>query len=245
MRREERTSIHLLLAAAVSVFSVMLILITIAMPWELWMNPLITIGCVSVWCLHIGRSGSGAFYEYLCAGLMMAECFFFGVHENCLYDIPAVICIMILIFSMLDKKRLLYMTAAMYVLVLLYHILHLHTISSDMGIQNMIRLGVGISVVAGALEIARHRINRRGEDRKRYDDAFAQLEITGRQNAVFLSNVSHELRTPINMVLGISEVAMEKDLSPDLICIRFSWPESACPTRSTICWTIRRSWRGR
>ena len=216
MRREERTSIHLLLAATVSVFSVMLILITIAMPWELWMNPLITIGCVSVWCLHIGRSGSGAFYEYLCAGLMMAECFFFGVHEDCLYDIPAVICIMILIFSMLDKKRLLYMTAAVYVLVLLYHILHLHTISSDIGIRNMIRLGVGISVVAGALEIARHRINRRREDRKRYDAAFAQLEITGRQNAVFLSNVSHELRTPINMVLGISEVAMEKDLSPEL-----------------------------
>ncbi|MEY8492459.1 response regulator [Lachnospiraceae bacterium 29-91] len=216
MRREERTSIHLLLATTVSVFSVMLILITIAMPWELWMNPLITIGCVSVWCLHIGRSGSGAFYEYLCAGLMMAECFFFGVHEDCLYDIPAVICIMILIFSMLDKKRLLYMTAAVYVLVLLYHILHLHTISSDIGIWNMIRLGVGISVVAGALEIARHRINRRREDRKRYDAAFAQLEITGRQNAVFLSNVSHELRTPINMVLGISEVAMEKDLSPEL-----------------------------
>lgn len=216
MRREERTSIHLLLAATVSVFSVMLLLITMAMPWELWMNPLITIGCVSVWCLHIGRSGSGAFYEYLCAGLMMAECFFFGVHEDCLYDIPAVICIMILIFSMLDKKRLLYMTAAVYVLVLLYHILHLHTISSDMGIRSMIRLGVGISVVAGALEIARHRINRRREDRKRYDAAFAQLEITGRQNAVFLSNVSHELRTPINMVLGISEVAMEKDLSPEL-----------------------------
>ena len=39
---------------------------------------------------------------------------------------------------------------------------------------------------------------------------FNELETAGKQNAVFLSNVSHELRTPINMVIGISEVALGK-----------------------------------
>ena len=101
--------------------------------------------------------------------------------------------------------------------------------------------------MAGSGAIARYRIIRRKGARKRYDNAFAQLEMAGRQNAVFLSNVSHELRTPINMVLGISEVVLEKENSPEIredvrsIQLR----ASACPTRSTICSTIRRLWRGR
>lgn len=216
MRTEEQISMQLLQAATVSVFSVILILITMAMSWEMWMTPLIVIGSVSIWCLHIGRTCSGTFYDYLCAGLLLVEFFFFGIHGDSLYDLPAVACIMVLMFSMLDKKRLLYMIAALYVLILLYHFLYLHTIYSGMETRDIIRLGLGIAVTAGSVEIARHRHNRRRADKKRYDAAFAQLETAGRQNAVFLSNVSHELRTPINMVLGISEVAMEKDLSPEL-----------------------------
>lgn len=63
---------------------------------------------------------------------------------------------------------------------------------------------------------ARSRIKRRRLERKRYQTVLAQLETAGRQNAVFLSNVSHELRTPINMVLGISEVTLEKDISAEI-----------------------------
>ena len=109
MRTEEQTSIHLLLASVVSIFGVMLILIIIAMSWEAWMVPVILIGNSLVWCLHIGRTGSGTFYENLCSGLLMIGFFFFGVHSSTLFDIPAVACIVIFIFSMFDKKRLLYM----------------------------------------------------------------------------------------------------------------------------------------
>ena len=216
MREEEQTSIHLLLAGIVTTFGMMLILITIAFSWEMWMVPVILIGNTLVWVLHIGRFGSEIFYESLCGGLLMVGFFFFGVHRVSLYDIPAVGCMMILIFSMFDKKRLLYMIAALYVLELLYHVFILHTIRDDMGTREMIRLGLGASVMAGSGAIARYRIIRRKGARKRYDNAFAQLEMAGRQNAVFLSNVSHELRTPINMVLGISEVVLEKENSPEI-----------------------------
>ena len=133
MREEEQTSIHLLLAGIVSAFSVMLILITIVMSWEQWMVPVIAVGSFGVWCLHIGRFSRGMFYEYLCAGLMLIEFFFFGVHTESLFDIPAVACIMIFIFSLLDRNRLLYMTAGLYSMVLLYHFLVLHTIHYNMG----------------------------------------------------------------------------------------------------------------
>lgn len=216
MREKEQTSIHLLLASIVTIFGVMLILITIAISWEPWMVPIIVIGNSLVWFLHIGRVGSENFYENLCAGLLMIGFFFFGIHEAVLFDIPAVACMILLIFSMFDKKRLLYMTISLYLLELLYHFLILHTIGYDMGMQNVVRLLFGATIVAGSVSIALYRINRRREARGIHDSILVQLEAASRQNAEFLSNVSHELRTPINMVLGISEVALEKEVSPEI-----------------------------
>lgn len=216
MREKRETSIHLLLASIVTIFGIILILTILAMSWEFWMIPVILFGNTLVWILHIGRTGSDSFYENLCIGLLMVGFFFFGVHTVTLFDIPSVACMLILVFSMFDKKRLLIMTTVLYVLELLYHFFILHTIGPYTGALNFIRLGLGAVVISGAIAIARYRINRRLESRSRYDTTLAQLETSGRQNAEFLSNVSHELRTPINMVLGLSEVILEKDIAPEI-----------------------------
>ena len=216
MGTEGQTSQHLLLAVIISVFSGMMILITVVMPWELWMVPVILTGNFSVWFLHIGRIGTGAVYENLCAGVMMVEFFFFGVHRESLFDMPAVACIMILSLFMLNKKWMLLMIEGLYLLGLLYHFLIFHTISYDMEVEEAVRLVLGTTVTLGGAALARYWTNRRREQRKRYEGTFAELETAGRQNAVFLSNVSHELRTPINMVIGISEVILGKEISPEL-----------------------------
>jgi signal transduction histidine kinase/DNA-binding NarL/FixJ family response regulator len=195
-------------------FGTMLILLTLSMSWEHWMIPIIVMGNSIVWFLHIGRAGTEGFYETLCAGLLLVGFFFYGVHSAVLFDIPAVACMILLVFSMFDKKRLLYMTIGLYLLELLYHFFLLHTVTSGMGIQDIVRLVFGAGVVAGSMAIALYRINKRRDDRALQDSILAQLETAGRQNAEFLSNVSHELRTPTNMVLGISEVVLEKDISP-------------------------------
>ncbi|MDE7006618.1 MAG: sensor histidine kinase, partial [Lachnospiraceae bacterium] len=216
MRAKEQTSIHLLLASIVTIFGVMLILITIAMSWEPWMIPVIVIGNSLVWILHIGRMGADTFYECLCSCLLLIGFFFFGVHNIILYDIPAVACMLLLVFSMFNKKRLIYMTIGLYILELLYHFFILHTIVYLMSMQNLARLGFGAMIVAVAASIAIYRINRRQEDQKTQASILADLETSGRPDAEFLSNVSHELRTPINMVLGISEVILEKNISPEV-----------------------------
>ncbi len=106
MRTKGQTSIHLLLASIVTIVGVMLILLTMAMSWEAWMVPVILIGNTLVWILHITRTGSETFYENLCVGLLMVGLFFFGVHESTLFDLPAIVCMLILVFSMFDKKGL-------------------------------------------------------------------------------------------------------------------------------------------
>ena len=139
MRPGEQTGRHLLLAVIITVFSSILSLVTLVSSWEFWIILLVTAGCFSVWVLHIVKLGSDTFYENLCAGLMLTEFFFWGVHESSLFDVPVVACILVLSLFMLNKKWILHMIVVLYVLLLLYHFLNLKTHSTKMGYQNMIQ----------------------------------------------------------------------------------------------------------
>ena len=205
-----------MLAGITTIFTGMLSIVTVIMDWEFWMILLLVVGCIVVWFLHIVRLGSDTLYENLCAGLLLTEFFFFGVHPSSLFDIPAVSSILILVLFMLNKKWVLYVTAMLYVFAVIYHAVVLHTISYDMGDRNIFSLALGALVTFGSVVLAAHWINRRDAQHQWYSGLFAELKATEKQNAVFLSNVSHELRTPINMVIGISEVALGRDLSPDI-----------------------------
>ncbi len=216
MRAEEQTSRHLLLAVTTTVFSGMLGLVALILSWELWMLPLLTAGCFSVWFLHIAKIGSDTLYENLCTGLMLVEFFFFSIHDSSLFDIPAVACVLILALFMMNKKWITHAIEGLYILVLLYHGLILQTISRRMDWDEVFRLLLGAVIIFCASALARYWINRRNAQRTRYERVFSELETAGKQNALFLSNVSHELRTPINMVIGISEVALGKELPPDI-----------------------------
>ena len=59
MRTEAQTSMHLLMVSTLSIVSVLLSLMAVIMSWELWMLPIIIIGCLTVWWLHIGGGGFG------------------------------------------------------------------------------------------------------------------------------------------------------------------------------------------
>lgn len=216
MRTEAQTSMHLLMAGTLSILSVLLSLITITAGWELWTIPLMMIGCLAVWWLHIGKVGSEMLYENICTGFLLIEFFFFGVHESSLYDIPMVACIVLLLLSLLNRKCLLYLAMLLYAVELLYHFLLLDTINGDIKDNDVLRLLMGAAAVIGSVIVARYRIDRRRRERAKYGDMQKQLETAVRQNADFLSNVSHELRTPVNMVIGISEVTLGKDISPEI-----------------------------
>lgn len=216
MRAEGLTGKHLLLAVITTIFSGMLNILTIIVAWELWFIPVTIAGCFSIWFLHIARIGSATLYETLSAGLLLLEFFFFSVHRTSLYDIPAMAGILVFSLFMLNKKWILHVTISLYALALLYHAFILHTISLSMGFQDMLRLAFGAVVVIGGTSLARYWINQRTAQRKWYENVFTELRTVEKQNAVFLSNVSHELRTPINMVVGISEVALGKELSPQI-----------------------------
>lgn len=211
-----KTDIHLLMVMAVTAFNMLLVMVVCLMSWEMWVIPLIIIITAAAWALHILRLIPETTFEYICSGVMMVEFFFYGVHATSLFDMPVVMGVFILMLSMLDKKILLNLTAITYTLVILYHCIVLHTIGPDMGMLNLARLGLDIVGVAAETLVASRIINRRKMENDQMRGMIIGLKRAKDQNADFLSNISHELRTPINMVTGISEVALGRKLSPEL-----------------------------
>ncbi|MDE5823140.1 MAG: response regulator [Lachnospiraceae bacterium] len=213
---EGQTGIHLLMAGIVSVFGFLLVLITLVMQWELWTVPLVAMGILAIWVIHIGKLGTDAFYEYLCTGVMTIGFFYYGAHDAVLLDVSVIVCILLFMLSLLNKKSLLYLVGTMYGILLLYHLIFLGTVNIDAGMQNLARLGIGVAGTVGALLLSNTMIDRRRAEQESIRGIADQLETAKQRNADFLSNLSHELRTPINMVTGISEVALEKDMSSEL-----------------------------
>jgi PAS domain S-box-containing protein len=48
-----------------------------------------------------------------------------------------------------------------------------------------------------------------------FDNAMKRAEGASRSKSSFLATVSHEIRTPLNAILGISEIEMQRELSPE------------------------------
>ena len=80
---------------------------TIALKWEIWAIPLIALGIIALWYVHVAQRMTADFRLVLYFIFGMVQVFFHGVHETSMFDIAVVSMLFMVTFSLVDKLYIL------------------------------------------------------------------------------------------------------------------------------------------
>ena len=181
------------------------------MSWELWVIPVMLVGVLVSWGLHLTQFMSVRARIWIYTLLMMTSFFFYGIHVSSTYDMGFLMVLIIMIFTTTGEIALIYVCQVTYYATLLYDIIIMCLMDTDWDRLMVTRtaLHVGLMFLAGWL--ARTIIRRWSLIFGKTGNRIAELnESTNRMNS-FMANLSHELRTPINAILGITNVMLDKE----------------------------------
>ncbi|MBP5609054.1 MAG: response regulator [Lachnospiraceae bacterium] len=216
LKNNERVMVfHLIIIIVYSFLAMVLCLETVLMDWEKWVIPILVGTIIAVWYIYIKQpvSPRGRIYMYLL--VMLFALFYYGIHETSLFDIPLILLITLMLFTMVDEDFIIYFFYADYLVILFWHIFVTHAIGSAFTPLEWSRLFMNFAVVVIAGLLFRYTIHSRRRDRKNYEEVIGLMEESNKRSEDFLTNVSHELRTPINAVTGITAVMQEKEFDEE------------------------------
>ena len=206
----------LMILITYTVLGIALIAETILMSWELWAIPIIAASIAICWGLHITQFMSHKIRLYISTILMMVCYFFYGIHITSTYDMPLLMMLIIMIFTTTGEVWLVTACQLTYYFTLAYDIIVMIKTGTEWDSLLVSRTILHIVLMFMTGWIARLII-------KKWDTVFHKSDVkikelnesTARMNA-FMANLSHELRTPINAIIGITNVMVEKEDSPEL-----------------------------
>ena len=194
---------------------------SLLMGWELWVPPLLVLGAIFLWGMHITGNPE---YNVRKVGYFfyaMFLVFFHGVHESSFNDIVIVIVFVMVVYSLLDSVYMMNLFLAEYFIVLIIQLflaLNVEKIIFDVLIisrlvlYNIIVLLVYFSSVRAIGDRLERKLSEEEKD--------ACIEAVDADMEDFLSNISHELRTPVNVVLGMSQMLIKKAVGDEASSIR-------------------------
>ena len=194
---------------------------SVLLRWEFWVPPLLLVGAVLVWAMHI--SGAPEFKLRKIAYLLyvMIMVFYHGVHGSSYYDIAIVIVLTMAALTMFDHVYILNLLFAEYWVILVIQLFLAskeHTVPFD--VVNISRLFLHMNIVIMVYFICVKLVRDKLEWTSSEAEKEARIEAVDADMEDFLSNISHELRTPVNVVLGMSEIQLKKDLGEEAVSIK-------------------------
>ncbi|WP_029322424.1 hybrid sensor histidine kinase/response regulator [Butyrivibrio sp. AE3004] len=217
----DRKSNNIYIISLVSISCIALLFEGIALGWEFWVPPLIIIGTVTLWVMHITEKPDENIREICYLIYAMMAVFFHGVHETSFVDIAIVSAFVMVAYSLMDRVYMMYALLAEYFLLFLMQI----WIGYSMGIVEFDFLTVSRAALhfVGVLYIFQgccKSIHGRREMQVLLDEKDEYIENYNRDIEDFLSNISHELRTPVNVVSGMSDLLLKKGAGDEANAIK-------------------------
>ncbi len=198
-----------------------LTLVDIALKWELWVPPLFIIGAFSFWVMAVMNKPDYETRKVYYVIYAMIIAFFHGVHETSLFDVSIIIALMIVAYSYMNRILVINLFLAEYAVIMVIQIslaVRDNTIGFDA--LDISKLFLHISIVLAVYYICTKMIDDRLENgimEQRKDDRIEAYEADMED---FLSNISHELRTPVNVVNGMSDLLIKKDVGQEVFSIK-------------------------
>ena len=196
-----------------SLVSLGLILENIVMRWENWVPLVVLAGIFSIWFVHLSGEISSelrSIYYFFYAAIIL---FYHGVHKNGVYDVALTAVIAMITFSLLEYVYMIHIFLTEYFVVIAGHLLELFgTTEIVFDRVNITRLLLHTVVVLLVYVICVRTVNNSIEaaELDQYKDA--RIEAYDIDMEDFLSNISHELRTPVNVVNGMSDLLIKRNV---------------------------------
>ncbi len=194
---------------------------TIMLKWEFWVIPIIALGIIALWYVHVSQRMTADFRLVLYFIFGMVQVFFHGVHETSMFDIAVVSMLFMVTFSLVDK---LYILNAIFVefLFLVATQIYLHY-GMDMAAIDKLYLArfiLHIGAFICMFIFCRISVSNRNADKAKLEKREQEIKAYDTDMEDFLSNVSHELRTPVNVVNGMTTLFLKSGASNEVSAIK-------------------------
>ena len=193
----------------------------ISQRWEFWVPPLIVLGVVAGWWMHVTQKGSARFREDFYLIFSMVIAFYHGVHESSFFDIFVISALLMSVSALVKRIDFLRLIMVEFLILMGMQI----AIASKNGsiiFDSMVISRVALHIVALiCLYFVMKAIVEKILER---DSSVESLEKTIKSNdhdmEDFLVNLSHELRTPINVINGLSDLILKRERREDIQTIK-------------------------
>ncbi len=195
----------------VSLSCIGLTLESLLLNWEFWVPPLLIIGTVLAWAMHITKRPDERMRENCYFLYAMFAFFYHGIHTTSFFDVVVVYSLVIIVFSIMNRVRMIMLILAEY-LVLMGIQIYLALQSNDPVMDRLVisRIILHIVIAVCVFFACAHSIRIRLESEKREAGKDDQIRANESDMEDFLSNISHELRTPVNVISGMSDLLIKK-----------------------------------
>jgi signal transduction histidine kinase/ActR/RegA family two-component response regulator len=194
---------------------------SISMGWEVWVPPLIIVGIIAIWWMHITQYSSATSRENFYIIFCMVVSFYHGIHKSSFFDVIVISALLMSVVALLGRLVFLRIALTEFFLIMILQLtaviagktMALTTLEISRIVLHIVAEVCVYIVLKRLMEkIVEHKkeIERLQDEKKKEDHNMED----------FLVNLSHELRTPVNVINGLSSLILNREKSEDILAIR-------------------------
>lgn len=216
-----RTNNERFIILLISLASMGLTIESVLLGWEFWVPPIIVVGALSLWAMHITDNPEYKVRKVAYFVYAVLTVFFHGVHSTSFFDVAIVTVFVMMAYAFFGDEYMMKVFLAEYFIIFAIQIY----LSIDGGgvafnTINLSRILLHTFIVVMAYLSFTKSISIRNELTESVDNKEKKIQAVDADMEDFLSNISHELRTPVNVVNGMSEMLIKKNVGDEAFSIK-------------------------